>query len=196
MGAAGRHRPGRTDSVMPRHATTADTSQGTAPGRLPGVHLAPFEQAVTDHGAVVLRVCRAVLGPADADDAWSETFLAALRAYPSLRPGSDVRAWLVTIAHRKAIDRSRANARAPRPTGDVPERGQADEAAGEDDDRLWAALRSRPFKQRAALTYRYVADLSYREIADLLGTSEAAARRSAADGIAALRRHYPRQEER
>ena len=43
----------------------------------------------------------------DADDAWSETFLSALRAYPTLRPGSNVEAWLVTIAHRKAIDQAR-----------------------------------------------------------------------------------------
>ena len=62
----------------------------------------PFEQAVTEHGAVVLRVCRAVLGPTEADDAWSETFLSALRAWPELPDDANVRAWLVTIAHRKA----------------------------------------------------------------------------------------------
>src|SRR5215467_8394953 len=63
--------------------------------------LPPFEEVVTAHGPTVLRVCRAVLGSVDADDAWSETFLAALRAYPTLEPGSNVEAWLVTIAHRK-----------------------------------------------------------------------------------------------
>jgi len=40
----------------------------------------PFEELVAEHGPTVLRVCRAVLGPADAEDAWSETFLAALDA--------------------------------------------------------------------------------------------------------------------
>jgi DNA-directed RNA polymerase specialized sigma24 family protein len=40
----------------------------------------PFEEVVARHGATVLRVCRAVLGPVDADDAWSDTFLAALAA--------------------------------------------------------------------------------------------------------------------
>ena len=44
--------------------------------------LPPFEEVVAEHGPTVLRVCRAVLGPVDAEDAWSETFLAALRAYP------------------------------------------------------------------------------------------------------------------
>ena len=85
----------------------------------------PFEQVVTEHGATVLRVCRAVLGPVDADDAWSETFLAALRAYPQLGPEANVRAWLVTIAHRKAIDIIRRRRRQPVPMADLPERSRA-----------------------------------------------------------------------
>jgi DNA-directed RNA polymerase specialized sigma24 family protein len=42
----------------------------------------PFDAVVAEHGSTVLRVCRALLNRVDADDAWSETFLAALRAYP------------------------------------------------------------------------------------------------------------------
>ena len=72
----------------------------------------PFEQIVTEHGPTVLRVCRSLLARPDADDAWSETFLAALRAYPDLPPDANVEAWLVTIAHRKAIDAWRADGRA------------------------------------------------------------------------------------
>lgn len=131
-----------------------------------------------------------MLAPADADDAWSETFLAALRAYPKLRPGSNVRAWLVTIAHRKAIDRHRAIARAPIPAGSVPERPAADGIPAEPDTALWDAVRALPAKQRGAVAYHYLADLPYLEVGKLLGTSEAAARRSAADGIAALRNVY------
>ncbi len=81
----------------------------------------PFEAVVAEHGATVLRVCRAILGPADADDAWSETFLAALRAYPDLPSDANVEAWLVTIAHRKAIDVTRAAARRAVPVGDAPQ---------------------------------------------------------------------------
>src|SRR5919108_3710118 len=77
----------------------------------------PFEANVAEHGQVVMRVCRALLGPSEAEDAWSETFLAALRAYPSLRPGSNVRGWLVTIAHNKAVDQIRARLRVPVPAG-------------------------------------------------------------------------------
>jgi DNA-directed RNA polymerase specialized sigma24 family protein len=68
----------------------------------------PFEKVVTEHGATVLRVCRAVVGSTDADDAWSETFLAAMRAYPDLPADANLEAWLITIAHRKAIDLLRA----------------------------------------------------------------------------------------
>ena len=151
----------------------------------------PFEAIVEEHGAVVLRVCRALLGPIDADDAWSETFLAALRAYPDLRPGSNVRGWLVTIAHNKAIDQIRARNRAPVPAGELPERRAGAEAGPEPPDtELHHALALLPPKQRGAVVYRYLADLPYGDVAALLECSEAAARRSASDGIASLRRKY------
>ena len=75
--------------------------------------LPPFEIVLDTHGSTVLRLLTRLVGPSDAEDAWQETFIAALRAYPRLRPDSDVRAWLFTIAHRKAIDRFRARARQP-----------------------------------------------------------------------------------
>lgn len=152
--------------------------------------LPPFEQIVSDHGALVLRVARGVVGCVDADDVWSETFLAALAAYPKLPEGSNVRGWLVTIAHRKAIDRVRAASRAPTPTASLPEpAGPLGDGQPQPEPGLWAALARLPPKQRAAVAYHYVADLPYAEVARLLGTSEAAARRSAADGIASLRDH-------
>ena len=151
--------------------------------------LPPFEHVVAEHLRVVLRVCRALLPPDDAQDAAAETFLSALRAYPRLRPDSDVRAWLVTIAHRKAVDVHRARARSALPVAEVPERAGVDQPVR--DDELWAAVRALPDKQREAVAYRYVADLPYADVAGLMGTSEAAARRNAADGVKALRRRYP-----
>ena len=151
--------------------------------------LPPFEHVVAEHARVVLRVCRALLPDHDAQDAAAETFVSALRAYPRLRPDSDVRAWLVTIAHRKALDVLRARSRSL-PVADVPEQ-PVHPVAGRDDD-LWDAVRALPDKQRLAVAYRYVADLPYAEVAAAMGTSEAAARRSAADGVRALRRAYPR----
>jgi RNA polymerase sigma factor (sigma-70 family) len=148
----------------------------------------PFEQLVTEHGQAVMRVCRAWLSPADAEDAWSETFLAALRAYPRLRPDSNTRGWLVTIAHHKVIDVIRARARRPPPTGDRPDISTIDPTPFDED--LRAGLEALPLKQRGAVIYRYLADLSYADIGELLGCSAPAARRSASDGIANLRTHH------
>ena len=50
----------------------------------------------------------ASVGPVDADDCYQETWLAALRAYPRLRDASNLRSWILTIAHRKAIDHVRS----------------------------------------------------------------------------------------
>ncbi len=144
----------------------------------------PFEQIVRTHGAMVLRVCRAVVGPVDADDAWSDTFLAALEAYPRLPADANVEAWLVTIAHRKAIDITRRAARHAVPVADVPTT-----VAGHDDPDidLRRALAGLADKQRFAVVYHHLAGLPYDEVAGLIGGSVAAARRAAADGIRALR---------
>jgi len=154
----------------------------------------PFDSVVAEHGQTVLRVCRAVLGAADADDAWSETFLAAMRAYPDLPADANVEAWLVTIAHRKAIDVTRAVARRAVPVAQAPEtapRIAAAAAPGPDpglDEDLTDALKQLPAKQKQAVAYHYLAGLPYAEVAAVLGGSTEAARRAAADGIAALRR--------
>jgi RNA polymerase sigma factor (sigma-70 family) len=150
----------------------------------------PFEDVVAEYGPMVLRVCRAVLGPVDADDAWSETFLSAMRAYPDLDPAANVEAWLVTIAHRRAIDVGRKISRAPTPAEHLPEDlPQAGNPAADDPD-LWAALESLPEKQRKAVAYHHLAGLPYAEVAELLGNSPTAARRAAADGIKTLRMNY------
>jgi RNA polymerase sigma factor (sigma-70 family) len=148
---------------------------------------------VARHGAAVLRVCRAVLGPRDADDAWSETFLAALKAYPDLPGDANVEAWLVTIAHRKAIDVTRAAARRAVPVADVPDNPSTRRPGERDLERdldLSAALAALPRKQREAVAYHYLAGLPYVAVAAVIGGSTDAARRSAADGIAALRKTY------
>ncbi|TFV56012.1 sigma-70 family RNA polymerase sigma factor [Mycobacterium sp. PS03-16] len=154
----------------------------------------PFEDVVAEYGTTVLRVCRAVVGPADAEDAWSETFLSALRAYPSLPADANVEAWLVTIAHRRALDAGRSRSRRPVPTRDLPDRpaSHADPADGHPD--LWAALAALPAKQRQAVAYHHIAGMPFAEIAALLGNSPDAARRACADGLKTLRTRY-RQDE-
>jgi RNA polymerase sigma factor (sigma-70 family) len=150
----------------------------------------PFEAVVATHGATVLRVCRAILRPVDADDAWSETFLSAMKAYPDLPADANVQAWLVTIAHRKAIDVTRAAARRALLTAELPGAGTSPAADHRDLD-LADALARLPAKQKQAVVYHHVAGLPYTDIAAILGGSTDAARRAAADGIATLRRTYP-----
>jgi RNA polymerase sigma factor (sigma-70 family) len=150
----------------------------------------PFEKVVARHGDTVLRVCRVLLGVHDAEDAWSETFLAALRAYPDLPDSANAEAWLVTIAHRKAIDVLRARKRQPTPVEEVPETPTALGVPGADDADVWAAVTALPEKQRKAVAYHYVAGLPYAEIAQILGGTTDAARRAAADGIRNLRKNY------
>ena len=145
---------------------------------------------MADHGSMVLRVCRAVLGPDEAEDAWSETFLAALKAYPRLPGDANVEAWLVTIAHRKAIDAVRAAARRPLAVDPLPERPAREGAPADQDTDLWSAVAALPPRQRMAVAYHYLAGLPYAQIAEITGGSADAARRAAADGIAALRRGY------
>ena len=154
----------------------------------------PFDAVVAEHGATVLRVCRAVLGPVDADDAWSETFLSALKAYPALPADANIEAWLVTIAHRKAIDATRARSRRAVPVAEPPEvtsgpGGPASAADARDLD-LGNAMARLPHKQKHAVVYHYLAGLPYAEVAAILGGTTEAARRSAADGIRALRESY------
>ena len=150
----------------------------------------PFEQIVVEHGETVLRVCRVVVGVVDADDAWSETFLSALRAYPDLPADANVQAWLVTIAHRKAIDIIRSRARQGISVDDAPELPSTRDLPGSVDLDLWDAVSVLPTKQRQTVAYHYLAGMPYADIADLIGGTAEAARRSAADGIKALRQTF------
>ncbi|MBX5442384.1 MAG: sigma-70 family RNA polymerase sigma factor [Solirubrobacteraceae bacterium] len=147
----------------------------------------PFQQVLDRHRDTVWRVCVATAGRQDAEDAFQEAWLAALRAYPRLPEDANVEAWLVTIAHRKAIDVHRARARRPVPSDTLPERAAAPAPAPAEKDALWAAVRALPPGQRAAITLRYAADLRPIEVAEALGISPEAARRRIADGLKSLR---------
>jgi DNA-directed RNA polymerase specialized sigma24 family protein len=152
--------------------------------------LPPFQEQIDAHGRDVHRFLRSLVGP-DADDCYQETWIAALRAYPRLRDDSNLRGWILTVAHRKAIDRIRARRREAVPVADVPERVSLDPGFGPDED-LWAAVAHLPDKQRTAVALRFVADSGYTEMATVMGTSEEAARRNVHEGLKRLRTEYAR----
>lgn len=150
----------------------------------------PFEQVIETHGLSVLRVCRSLLDEHRAQDAWSETFLAALKAYPELDQGANIQAWLVRIAHHKAIDEIRRHPvrnLQQSPTQERHDPGPGPEA-GLENLELWRLVRLLPDKQRLVVAYRYLADLDYQNIAQILGGTPESARRAATDGIRNLRK--------
>jgi RNA polymerase sigma factor (sigma-70 family) len=163
--------------------------------------LPPFQRFLDEQREVVWRLLVSSVGRSDAEDCFQETFIAALRAYPELRPGSNLRAWVLTIAQRKAIDVHRARARRALPLADPsdveaserssPANGvspSASEHAPARDELLWAAVGELPERQRSAVVLRFVADMRHREIAESIGCSEEAARSSLREGLNKLRK--------
>lgn len=156
-------------------------------GRTAAASLPPFERVVELHGPAVLRFCMVQVGSARAEDCFQETMLSALRAYEAIRNAGSIRAWLFSIAARKTIDAHRAQARAPEPLEEIESLAGTQESPLRD-DALWAQVRALPDKQRQAVTLRFAGDLSHGEIAAVMQTSEAAARRSVFEGLNRLRR--------
>jgi RNA polymerase sigma factor (sigma-70 family) len=157
------------------------------------VSLPPFQAVLDAHRGDLYRFLVASVGAGDADDCFQETMIAALRAYPRLSHGDNLRGWLLRIGQRKAIDAHRARGRRPVPVETIPERGGSPPPAvadGEPD--LWAAVRALPPKQRSAVFCRSVLGMSYAELAELLECSEEAARRSVHEGLKRLREEWVR----
>ena len=152
----------------------------------------PFHTFLDHHRDAVYRFLVFSVGPDAADDCLQETFVAALRAYPRLEDGSNLRAWVLTIAHRKAIDAHRGRARRAVPAAELPEHPAP--AVALPDPGLWDAVGKLPPKQRAAIVLRFVSDLSFREVGRVLDTSEAAARQNVREGLTRLRKEYADDE--
>jgi RNA polymerase sigma factor (sigma-70 family) len=157
------------------------------------VKLPPFQALLDEYRVDVYRYCVATAGRSEADDCFQETWIAALRAYPKLRRADNLRAWLLRIAHNKAMDLHRSRVRRP-----VPVEAVADPAAGgattpgegalpDEEPELWEAVRRLPPKQRTAVFCRTVLGMPYEELARLLESSEDAARRNVFEGLRTLR---------
>jgi RNA polymerase sigma factor (sigma-70 family) len=155
------------------------------------VTLPPFQQVFDQNSRTVFRFLVAQVGRDAADDCFQETFLSALRAYPRLKNADNLRGWLMTIAHRKALDHHRARGRRPVPVENVPETVVFDGAAPRD-DALWEIVRALPPKQRAAVVLHHLLDMPFVEVGRVLDSSEEAARRSAFEGLRKLRLEYQR----
>jgi RNA polymerase sigma factor (sigma-70 family) len=170
-------------------------TRATAPDR---VELPPFQALLDAHGRDVHRLLVATVGRGDAEDCYQEAWLAALRAYPRLRDASNLRSWILTIAHNKALDHIRSARRRAVPVAELPELaapgrpGVAHPASSEGE--LWDRVRALPDKQRTAVALRFIGDLTHAEIARIMDTSEAAARRSVHEAIKQLRQEHPHED--
>jgi RNA polymerase sigma factor (sigma-70 family) len=157
--------------------------------------LPPFQRFLDSHREEVWRFLVASVGRVEAEDCFQETFISALHAYPRLRADSNLRAWVLTIAHRKALDMHRGKAQRALPVAEVAEVADNGAMAGRSaanapdlrDEGLWDAVHELPPRQRSAVLLRYVGDLPHRDIAKAIGCSEDAARRSLHEGLNRLR---------
>ena len=156
----------------------------------------PFQAFLDEHRTVVYRFLVAAVGPNDADDCFQETFIAALRAYPKLENGDNLRAWVLAIATRKVIDAARARNRRPEPTADITEMLEAsmpvrpeerDPASSEIEEPLWGEILALPPRQRVALVHRILLDRPYAELAAAMGCSLDAARANVYQALKKLR---------
>ena len=155
--------------------------------------LPPFQELLDAHGRDVFRFLVATVGAMEAEDCYQETWISALRAYPRLRERSNLRGWIFTVAHRKALDHLRAERRRAQPVGDALERAAADNVAPAFEDGLpeiWASVRALPTKQRTAIALRFLAGSNHAEIAAVMDSSEEAARRNVHEGLKRLRKEY------
>jgi RNA polymerase sigma factor (sigma-70 family) len=155
------------------------------------VTLPPFQVLLETHQDDVYRFLVRTVGLPEAEDCLQETFLSALGAYPKLRHDDNLRGWLMSIAHRKAIDHHRQSLRRAMPEGDLRAvAGSATAPAGDGRGEVWEWVRRLPPKQLMAVAHRYVNDLPYRDIARLMGCTEEAARRNVHEGVKRLREVY------
>ena len=142
----------------------------------------PFERFYLEQRAIVLGFLRKRMPRDAAEDAFQETFLRALRASVRLEHGEHLRAWVVPLAARIAIDSGR---RARPVSHELPELPVEDgRPAYAEIEHLADEL---PPTERAAVVLRYAYDLPYDDIAAALGSSPEAARQAASSGIRRLR---------
>lgn len=144
----------------------------------------PFEGFLDGHAELVMRYLAVAVGPADADDVFQETFLAALRAWPDVVDDGRLERWILRIASRKALDHHRRRRARPAPVEEVPDRPVTDHVS---DHALWDAVARLPAAQREAVLHRYALDRTYAQIAEALGGTPEGARANVYQGMKKLK---------
>jgi RNA polymerase sigma-70 factor (ECF subfamily) len=139
-------------------------------------------QLVERHSPALARYAASLGMRAEIEEVVQDTFVRAFGSIESFRGESSLRTWLFTITRRLVLDRRRALRR----RRDTAEVGEADAAteydaldsmiAGESEQRMREAIGRLTPTQREVFTLRVNDGLSYKEIAEVAGTTEGAAR--------------------
>jgi RNA polymerase sigma-70 factor (ECF subfamily) len=162
-----------------------------------GRHRDALTTCVRTHGAVIGRLCMALLGSqADADEATQETLLRAHRGMATFRGEGTVKAWLCGIARHVCAHALETRRRGRQLLEVVPppdEHGPDELARRQHARTLRDALERLKPTEREAVVLRYVADLSHREIATACNIDEAAARKRTSRALARLRSVLPHE---
>jgi RNA polymerase sigma-70 factor (ECF subfamily) len=150
---------------------------------------------VERHGASIGRLCMAMLGShGDADDATQDTLLSAHQSFGEYRGTGSVRAWLLGIARNKCLQQLEKCRRRGKEPG-LAENGSAAEPGADDAlrakhraERARALLDNVRPSDRDALLLRFLADLSFKEVAAASGVDEATARKRVSRALSNLRK--------
>ena len=139
-------------------------------------------ELVSRHAPAVARFVSSIGMRVDVDEIVQDTFVRAFGAIESFRADAALRTWLFTIARRLVLDRRRSEKR----RGVELEVQEDDAATGDDplsslvaqemEDRLRAAVARLTTMQREVFTLRVTEGMGYKEIADVVGSTEGAAR--------------------
>lgn len=170
-----------TGGALPIEHLLAHPSSETAPrSRVSRAGVSPtFEAALREHYAALVTVAtRLARDSADAHDLVQDTVERALRGFESLRPDSNVRAWLFTILRNAFLDRCRK-----RSALGTPESIDEQEIAAEPPEEMeeppaWTSVTAEQLREaigklgeefRAVYTLHAIEGASYLEIAERLG---------------------------
>jgi len=144
-----------------------------------------FEVVVANHHAEIYRYLRRVTARAsEAEDLSQEAFLRGFRAYRTLPPDANVRAWMFAIATNLYRNHIRTESRRRAAHATVRSRSRENDGEGPEGEAMFneakavleRVIEGLPLRQRLAFVLRKIHDLSYEEIARSLGCSEESAR--------------------
>lgn len=166
-----------------------------------------FEEAIASYHDEIYRYlfrkCLSGNSPdpeAEAEDLTQDTFERAFQAFDRLRPNSNVRAWLYKIARNRAYDhyteqQGHLGSTEPEKLA-IPSHQSPEAQHAQVQQRNWLVeqVRNLPEKQREALTLRYLQEVSYPEIAEILSCSQESARANVYQALSKLRSAHQGQE--